>query len=156
MINDVGQELKEALATEYFYVTDTDGEILDDCCRTPKDGLIDLYIGGGLFLTESDAKIFITSECVDVVVKSISRIDFDNLEVEHIIKEGISKAETPIAEKQNIELPQGIRVSHERFGMGVIIEELQDGENAKLKIVFENSGEKLLLKKFCQLTYLND
>lgn len=44
------------------------------------------------------------------------------------------------------------KVSHARFGLGEIIEEINDGE--KLKILFETEGEKLLLSRFANLTFL--
>ena len=52
------------------------------------------------------------------------------------------------------ELGEGKKVKHNRFGLGEIIEELQDGDYTKLRIVFETEGEKLLLARFANLTYL--
>lgn len=46
------------------------------------------------------------------------------------------------------------KVSHARFGLGEIIEEIENDGMKKLKILFETEGEKLLLERFSNLTYL--
>lgn len=46
------------------------------------------------------------------------------------------------------------KVSHPRFGLGEIIEEFENDGMKKFKILFETEGEKLLLERFANLTYL--
>lgn len=46
------------------------------------------------------------------------------------------------------------KVSHPRFGLGEIIEEYENDGMKKFKILFETEGEKLLLERFANLTYL--
>ena len=80
IIRSVNMEIREAIADTYYYVIDADGDIIDDCCRTPKNGLIDMYVGGGLYVSESLAKGFIRGEELDgVEIKSISRKEFETL-----------------------------------------------------------------------------
>lgn len=52
------------------------------------------------------------------------------------------------------ELGSGRKVKHNRFGLGEIIEEFKDGDFTKFKILFETEGEKLLLERFANLTFL--
>lgn len=48
----------------------------------------------------------------------------------------------------------GDRVEHERFGYGQILEISDNGPNTKLRITFDNFGEKTLLLKFARLQKL--
>lgn len=80
---------------------------------------------------------------------------FDNLpQTKTPVKKEIFASENPITEKKTYTLGNGVKVSHARFGLGEIIEEFMDGENKKFKILFENEGEKLLLERFSNLTFL--
>ncbi len=63
----------------------------------------------------------------------------------------VSKIE-PKVEKIKIELGNGKKVFHQRFGIGEIIEEINDGE--KLRVIFETEGEKYLLARFANLKFL--
>ena len=56
-----------------------------------------------------------------------------------------------ISHPMTTELANGMRISHEKFGNGVI-EELEDG---KATINFDAAGKKVLLLKFAKLTILN-
>lgn len=53
---------------------------------------------------------------------------------------------------EKIKLGNGKKVSHDRLGFGEILEETDD----KVKVLFENHGERLLLKKFANLNYINE
>jgi hypothetical protein len=74
VIKDVQQEIKEVLATEYFYVVNSKGEVINDCCKV--EALEDLYVGGGLYLSREDALEFIDLEDIEATVLSISKDDF--------------------------------------------------------------------------------
>ena len=45
----------------------------------------------------------------------------------------------------------GMRVEHNRFGLGTVTEISGSGENRKAKIFFDNYGEKLLLLRFAKI-----
>ncbi len=154
VISNVSQEIKEVLATEYFYIVNEKGSVIDDC-GTEKQ-LAELYTGGGLYLYEVLAKITMQREGFDGEIKSISREDFEKLEVKVSEKIKEDKIEevipTPVVEKVKIELGNGKKVSHARFGLGEILEEIDGGE--KLRILFETEGEKYLLARFANLTFL--
>lgn len=68
---------------------------------------------------------------------------------EPIIAEPVYVA--PVSEKGNHKLGDGVKVSHARFGRGEILEDLEGGS---LRILFETVGEKILLVRFANLTYL--
>lgn len=82
---------------------------------------------------------------------------FDNLpetkrpEPKAVVKPVIAVTEisAPIIK---FELGNGKKIFHNRFGLGEITEEVDGGE--KLRIVFETEGEKLLLARFANLTFL--
>lgn len=81
---------------------------------------------------------------------------FDNLpkcKVKQHVKEIFENLESPIIEKTTYKLGEGKKVNHPRFGLGEILEEI-DGDNKKLRILFETEGEKLLIERFTNLTYL--
>lgn len=50
------------------------------------------------------------------------------------------------------QLSVGQQITHKRFGHGAILEIAGEGDNAKIKVRFENSGEKTLLLKFAWLS----
>lgn len=82
---------------------------------------------------------------------------FDNLpETKSPEPKEVAKQVVEVAEKLvptiKFGLGNGKKVSHARFGLGEIIEEVDGGE--KLRIVFETEGEKLLLARFANLTFL--
>lgn len=212
VIESVENQIKEALATEYFYVVNEETNQAIDDCQTAKP-LADLYIGGGLYLREGFAKNFIKREDIEgFKVMSISRSDYESLEVESISDEKIKNEVKELligktefekkniafnyfqkTEKENLknyflemfeyykgisidgienvtepidsllelipikkvnESGSGVRVKHARFGLGEIIEEFMDGDNKKFKILFESVGEKSLLERFANLTFL--
>jgi hypothetical protein len=65
----------------------------------------------------------------------------------------VSKHE-PRIEKIKIQLGEGKKVKHSRFGLGEIVEEIENDGMKKFKILFETEGEKLLLERFANLTFL--
>lgn len=154
VVHSVEQKIEEVLATEYFYIVNDNGQVIDDC-RDVKE-LAELYIGGGLYLSEASAKRFIRLEEIKATVKSISRSEHEELysirvEIEKVEKiSKIEKEDSEINIKAKVELGNGQRVKHPRFGLGEIIERTDD----KVKILFEDGTEKLLLEKFANLTYL--
>jgi DNA helicase-2/ATP-dependent DNA helicase PcrA len=52
------------------------------------------------------------------------------------------------------DLRAGMRVLHDRFGVGIIEAISGEGANAKAIVNFENVGQKQLLLKFAKLTVL--
>ena len=61
-----------------------------------------------------------------------------------------------IPDEQFTPMPQesikvGMRVEHNRFGLGTVTEISGSGEKRKAKIVFDNYGEKLLLLRFAKI-----
>ena len=50
-----------------------------------------------------------------------------------------------------VNLKKGQRVRHSKYGEGTILERVGDGENAKLTILFNNHGKKMLMEKFANL-----
>lgn len=160
IVYNVSKEIREVLATEYFYVINSKGNVVDEINNEKE--LSDLYVDGGLFLSEILAKINMKREDFEGEIKSISREDFEKLESEEIQKvennqKGFStrlKAETPMPETKSFELGIGKKVSHARFGLGEIIEEIENDGMKKFRILFQTEGEKLLLERFANLTFL--
>ena len=52
------------------------------------------------------------------------------------------------------QLKPGIRIKHERFGSGTLIGTEGTGENAKIRVEFDDAGIKNLLVKFARFTIL--
>lgn len=115
-----------------------------------------------------DGKIedkFLTESEFDERFNRYPQSVFDNLpktkQLEKIdlfpVSKPVSETLAESAEEQDVkakiyELGSGKKVKHNRFGLGEIIEEIDGGE--KLKILFETEGEKQLLARFANLTYL--
>jgi len=55
----------------------------------------------------------------------------------------------------DLDLAVGLRVVHDRFGIGKVTELTGDGTERKATIVFDNAGEKKLLLKFAKLQLLS-
>ncbi len=53
-----------------------------------------------------------------------------------------------------ITLKPGMKVSHDRFGVGVVVSVVDDGGNSKATVAFDNFGQKQLLLKFARLKVL--
>ena len=81
VIENVEAKMRELLADTYFYVVnEKTNEVIDDC-RTIKL-ITDLYVGGGLYLTEKSAERFIELEEIDgYKVSEISRDTFEKLQL---------------------------------------------------------------------------
>jgi Zn-dependent oligopeptidase len=79
VIKSVQKEIKEALATEYFYVLNAASEVVNDCLQV--EVLQDLYVGAGLYLSKEDAQEFIELEDIEATILSISRDNFESLEI---------------------------------------------------------------------------
>ena len=98
---------------------------------------------------------FLTETQFDERFNKYPQSVFENLpatkKIEIVSNVLVSKT-APQIEKVKIELGDGKKVSHARFGLGEIIEEIDGGE--KFKILFETEGEKTLLARFANLTYL--
>lgn len=54
-------------------------------------------------------------------------------------------------DKKVVDLVEGSRVIHDKFGRGVVLNVDGEGNNAKVTIRFEKAGEKTLLMKFARL-----
>ena len=52
--------------------------------------------------------------------------------------------------KDNSELRVGMRIEHERFGLGVVKAVEGSGENTKATVEFQNTGTKQLLLRFAR------
>jgi len=50
-----------------------------------------------------------------------------------------------------VNLKKGQRVRHSKYGEGIILQREGDGESAKLTILFNNHGKKMLMEKFANL-----
>lgn len=100
---------------------------------------------------------FLTENQFDERFNKYPQFVFDNLPKtkEPIKKEPVNK---PIIEVEKIihQLGDGKKVMHPTFGLGEIIEESIDGDFSKVTILFQNGGKKNLLKRFANLTYLNE
>lgn len=100
---------------------------------------------------------FLTETQFDQRFNKYPQSVFENLpetkKVEKAPNALVSKHE-PQIEKVKVTLGEGKKVKHARFGLGEIIEEFMDGDNKKFKILFETDGEKLLLERFANLTFL--
>ncbi len=103
---------------------------------------------------------FLTEEQFDERFNKYPQSVFDLLPETKIIErvvETIIKNEVPIETPMpaiKYELGNGIKVKHSRFGLGEIIEEFENYGMKKFKILFETEGEKLLLERFANLTFL--
>ena len=70
-----------------------------------------------------------------------------------ISKEGIENANIDLPQIKEVSiLGSGKKVKHPRFGVGEIIAETDE----KATVLFQECGEKILLKSFANFTYLND
>lgn len=79
IIENVENEIKEELVDIYYYIVNNNNEIIDDCQNIKK--IEDLYIDGGLYISESKAKRFLSDEDIDnCKVVSISIDDFEKKE----------------------------------------------------------------------------
>ena len=164
VIESVDKEIAEATVTEYFYiVNEKTNEVIDDC-QTVKP-LVDLYVGGGLYMREGFAKNFIKREDLEgFVIKSISRVDYEALEAEPVVaplveEKVISRpAYKPLTEtEQNLTFAPGTKVTHARFGRGEIVDiDNADPAFRKLTILFEDGKEKSLLERFANLQIIED
>ena len=113
---------------------------------------------------------FLTETQFDERFNKYPQSVFDNLpEVKTLVKEEVSqphqavkaseelKARLEREEKaKNFVSQSGLnkKVKHSRFGLGEIVEEIENDGMKKIRIVFETEGEKLLLERFANLTYL--
>ena len=57
--------------------------------------------------------------------------------------------------KGNSELRAGMRIEHERFGMGVVKAVEGSGENTKATVEFQNTGTKQLLLRFARFKIMS-
>lgn len=72
--------------------------------------------------------------------------------IEHPNKVNTELAKENSTPAEKIKLGDGKKVSHNRFGLGEILEETEE----KVKVLFEDHGERSLLKKYAPLTYINE
>ncbi len=61
----------------------------------------------------------------------------------------------PASAKDNSELRVGMRIEHERFGMGVVKAVEGSGENTKATVEFQNTGTKQLLLRFARFKIMS-
>lgn len=70
-----------------------------------------------------------------------------------------SKTSAPATPTQDTASMQGIqigcKISHDRFGMGVVTGIEDTGDNTKIEVEFEHSGYRKLLLKFARFTVIN-
>jgi len=98
---------------------------------------------------------FLTESKFDERFNYFPQSVFENLpQTKAPVKKELFISEKPITEKKTYELGSGLKVSHPRFGLGEIIEEMEVDGMKKFKILFSTEGEKLLLERFANLTFL--
>jgi len=61
----------------------------------------------------------------------------------------------PASARDNSELRAGMRIEHERFGMGVVKAVEGSGENTKATVEFQNTGTKQLLLRFARFKIMS-
>lgn len=61
----------------------------------------------------------------------------------------------PSSTRDNSELRAGMRIEHERFGMGVVKAVEGSGENTKATVEFQNTGTKQLLLRFARFKIMS-
>ena len=59
------------------------------------------------------------------------------------------------SKEELIDLPQGIKVEHQRFGKGKVLQVEGSGNDKKAIILFEGNVEKKLLLRFAKLKILS-
>ena len=64
------------------------------------------------------------------------------------------KPSSPLSIKGDDNYSTGLKVQHDRFGIGVIFKVEGNGANKKISINFTDVGEKTLLVKFAKLVIL--
>lgn len=67
----------------------------------------------------------------------------------------VSSAES-VAASDGGELREGMRIEHERFGLGVVRTVEGSGDNTKATVEFRNTGTKQLLLRFARFKILSD
>ena len=69
---------------------------------------------------------------------------------------GLTVVPSPSASaKDNSELRAGMRIEHERFGLGVVKAVEGSGENTKATVEFQNTGTKQLLLRFARFKIMS-
>ncbi len=62
--------------------------------------------------------------------------------------------ETPFVSQTQANVQVGQTIQHERFGIGKIVQLEGEGDNCKIKVEFENAGERMLLLKYAKFTII--
>lgn len=164
VIEGVMEDIEETLATEYYVVLNENGEYIND---NRKPVALDCIYESDRFLTEAAAAKWIKAEYLDnCTIKCIDRAEFeaevdrleeiDRVERENqeALKPAEEKIETPFVVTEKVlhtETPEfgvGTKVSHGRFGEGVVLGE----SNNQIQVDFTSVGSKSLLKQFAKLT----
>ena len=57
---------------------------------------------------------------------------------------------TAASDTNSTDLREGVRIEHQRFGIGTVIKIEGTGENTKATVAFRNTGTKQLLLKFAK------
>ena len=65
-----------------------------------------------------------------------------------------SAASASVSTGLSVQLVEGSKIEHQRFGIGTVLKLEGTGENAKATVKFVNSGTKQLLLKFAKFTVL--
>lgn len=157
VIESIEKEIQEALATEYFYITNENGKVVDE--NGDETELVDLYLFSGLYLNELNAKHHSKRQEIEGEIKSISREDFEKLEqkkpvnvFEKVQPKQRIPLEKPVANKEILKLEIGTKVNVARFGVGYVIE--LDEEKVKIRL-YPSKEEKQFLRKFVKLEIVN-
>ncbi|MCL2511946.1 MAG: UvrD-helicase domain-containing protein [Bacteroidales bacterium] len=66
-----------------------------------------------------------------------------------------SSSSKPSAAAQNLNLIPGMRVEHQKFGIGTVISVEGVGDNAKAHVDFDNAGQRMLMLRFAILTVVD-
>lgn len=66
------------------------------------------------------------------------------------------KSTVPSSKGGTVDLQAGMRIEHERFGLGVVLAVEGSGENTKATVEFRNTGKKQLLLRFARFKVLEE
>ncbi len=61
---------------------------------------------------------------------------------------------TPFSSQAPVNVRVGQTIQHERFGIGKIVQLEGEGDNCKIKVEFENAGERMLLLKYAKFVII--
>lgn len=157
IIDNVENEISEALADSYFYIQSETGKAINDCGKEVEVG--SLCIGSDIFVKKGQAKTLQREEELEGQIIEISRADFESAEESYSVersKQAEEKKDVVTEKKVSEIIPTEVDMSvysigskwnNKRFGLGEVIS--VDGNKVNMKF---DGGVKSLLAKFAGLT----